>query len=148
MIRVILRCDALIVCPSLLLIALVLGACISPLSMHPSSVLTCDAPLLAIDNSGKGIVVDLRVTLISPGQGSVEAMGGADRDAVSSFKLALIYASVMTGVNYKCCNYLIYSPIEVKGLSGTLFFYILLLNMLKHRTCLLNITSTGIIGPG
>lgn len=58
-----------------------------------------------------------------------------------SFKLALIYASITMGVDYKSYNYYLKMGGDVKGLSVTLLFYIILSHMLSRGHL-----STGCFG--
>jgi uncharacterized protein len=52
------------------------------------------------------------------------------------------------GVDYKSYNNYLKIGGDVKGLSVTLLFYIILSHMLSRGTCPQGVSATGIIGPG
>ncbi len=107
---------------------------------------TCRVQLLAISGN-RGLLIPGEISISTGGTGAILSIG-VSRDVLASFKLALIYASITTGVDYKSYNYYLKIDGDVKGLSATLLFYVVLSDMLGKGTCPQSISATGIIGPG
>ena len=118
---------------------------LSPLASTPR-YFTCRVQLLAV-SGGEGLTIPGEVTISTRGAGAISSTG-VSRDVLVSFKLALIYASITTGVDYKSYNYYLKIGGDVKGLSATLLFYTTLSHMLSKGTCPQGVSATGIIGPG
>jgi predicted S18 family serine protease len=107
---------------------------------------TCRVQLLAISGN-RGLLIPGEISISTGGTGAILSTG-VSRDVLASFKLALIYASITTGVDYKSYNYYLKIDGDVKGLSATLLFYVVLSDMLGKGTCPQSISATGVIGPG
>jgi HEPN domain-containing protein len=107
---------------------------------------TCRVQLLAISGN-RGLLIPGEISISTGGTGAILSTG-VSRDVLASFKLALIYASITTGVDYKSYNYYLKIYGDVKGLSATLLFYVVLSDMLGKGTCPQSISATGVIGPG
>ena len=109
---------------------------------------SCRIVLLAVLGDGRGATVPGEIRIVYGGKGLISTSNGVGEDVVVSFNLALMYASAITGVDYKCCNYYLDISANVGGLSATLLFYIALLQIFQDRECSTDISATGIIGPG
>jgi predicted S18 family serine protease len=107
---------------------------------------TCRVQLLAISGN-RGLLIPGEISISTGGTGAILSTG-VSRDVLASFKLALIYASITTGVDYKSYNYYLKIDGDVKGLSATLLFYVVLSDMLGKGICPQSISATGVIGPG
>jgi len=108
---------------------------------------SCRIPLLAVSGNNTGVVIPGEIRVYHGGRGLV-SVSSASEDLLVSIKIALIYASITTGVDYKCCDYYLKVEGDVKGLSATLLFYIVFSHILSRGECPENISATGIIGPG
>ena len=91
-------------------------------------------------SGGEGLTIPGEITISTRGAGAISSTG-VSRDVLVSFKLALIYASITMGVDYKSYNYYLKIGGDVKGLSVTLLFYIILSHMLSRGHL-----STGCFG--
>ncbi|MCC6040957.1 MAG: hypothetical protein LM557_02145, partial [Desulfurococcaceae archaeon] len=60
---------------------------------------TCRVQLLAISGN-RGLLIPGEISISTGGTGAILSTG-VSRDVLASFKLALIYASITTGVDYK-----------------------------------------------
>jgi hypothetical protein len=109
---------------------------------------TCRVTLLAVLSDGRGATVPGEIRVIYGGKGLISTSSGVGEDVAVSFNLALMYASVITGVDYKCCNYYLDISANVGGLSATLLFFIALLQIFQGQECSTSVSATGIIGPG
>ncbi|MEM4903969.1 MAG: hypothetical protein QXL28_03230 [Desulfurococcaceae archaeon] len=131
----------------IILLVLVLAGTFIQVPVNSQTVYSCSLRLLAVDESKKGIVIKFELRVEEPGFGDIQ-YDKVEEDTATSFKLALIYASMITGTDYKCCNYKLSVETSVKGLSATLAFYMFLVDFFSHNACPRDYTATGIIGPG
>lgn len=138
-------CFKLSVIISAYIVLIVAFSWLSPLVITPQ-YFSCRIQLLAISGD-KGLIIPGEIRVIPGGTGAISS-SDVSGDVLVSFKLALIYASITTGVNYKSYNYYLKISGDVKGLSATLLFYIVLSQMLGKGECPQGISATGIIGPG
>lgn len=108
--------------------------------------------LLAIDNEGKGRIVDVYITVSTPGKGVVTIIpsNAFSQDTLLSFKLALVYSSLLTGEDYKRLDYTIsvQGIAQVEGTSATLLFTVFTISLLRNESFDSLKSATGIIGPG
>jgi len=130
----------------LILVMLILNTINPALGEHQYK--SCKIVLLAVLDNGRGASVPGEIRVVYGGKGLISTSNGVGEDVVASFNLALMYASAITGVDYKCCNYYLDINANVGGLSATLLFYIALLQIFQGRECSTDISATGIIGPG
>ncbi|MEM4661982.1 MAG: hypothetical protein QXQ73_04825, partial [Desulfurococcaceae archaeon] len=111
----------------IILLVLVLAGTFIQVPVNSQTVYSCSLRLLAVDESKKGIVIKFELRVEEPGFGDIQ-YDKVEEDTATSFKLALIYASMITGTDYKCCNYKLSVETSVKGLSATLAFYMFLVD--------------------
>ncbi|QOR94255.1 hypothetical protein IMZ38_06465 [Thermosphaera chiliense] len=108
--------------------------------------------LLAIDNEGRGRIVDVYITVSTPGRGVVTVIpsNAFSQDTLLSFKLALLYSSLLTGEDYKRLDYTIsvQGIAQVEGTSATLLFMVFAISLLRNESFDSLKSATGVIGPG
>lgn len=133
----------------MLFITLLLITLLTPfIVVNAVKSLTCTLPGLAVSEEGIGSIIDVELTVISPGRGRITASESLESDTITSFKYALIHASILTGVNYMNYDYYLKSITSVKGLSATLLFYMAMLDIFEHQGCPSGYTASGLILPG
>jgi len=133
---------------ALAILVLALVATSVPCTVVAEGPQSCELTLLAVDENWRGTAVKVKLSVVKPGSGRVSNVGPVGEDTITSFKLALIYASIVTSVDYKCCDYLLETSERVEGLSATLAFYMFAVDLLAKNKCPENYTATGVIGPG
>ncbi|MEM2009840.1 MAG: hypothetical protein QXV51_03240 [Thermosphaera sp.] len=108
--------------------------------------------LLAIDNDGRGKTIDVFITIYSPGRGAITVVpsNAFAQDTIISFKLALLYSSLLTGEDYRKYDYTIsvHGITQVEGTSASLLFLLFSISLFKNESIDSLKSATGIIGPG
>lgn len=108
--------------------------------------------LLAVDNEGRGRIVDVYITVSTPGRGVITVIpsNAFSQDTLLSFKLALLYASLLTGEDYRRLDYTIsvQGLAQVEGTSATLLFTVFAISLLRNESFDSLKSATGIIGSG
>lgn len=72
------------------------------------------------------------------------------QDTIISFKLALLYSSLLTGEDYRKYDYTIsvHGITQVEGTSASLLFLLFSISLFKNESIDSLKSATGIIGPG
>lgn len=108
--------------------------------------------LLAVGEKGEGLTIDVAATIIYPGTGVLRTRGEGSvaGDTVNSMRLALWYASVLTGVDPGVIDVYITlrNPVKLEGPSATLLFTLVFTALLRGDRVNSSYTATGIIAPG
>lgn len=108
--------------------------------------------LLAVDNEGRGKTVDVFITVYSPGRGTITVIpsNAFSQDTIISFRLALLYSSLLTREDYRKYDYTIsvQGITQVEGTSATLLFLLFSMSVLKNESTDPLKSATGILGPG
>lgn len=114
-------------------------------------IYTTDIYTLAIDEHGRGFVIKVVFNAYYPGRGLVIVSNKSriSEDTLLSIEYSIIYASIITGVDYRIYDYEFIFPenIRIRGLSGTLAFFLTLLSFYRGLKPSVKIGVTGVVYP-
>jgi len=108
--------------------------------------------ILAVNEKGEGLAIDVVIRVTYPGSGSLKTMGPGSmaHDTVDSVRLSLLYASILTGLDPGLLDVYIEIPAQVslEGPSATLLFTLAITALIRDDQVNSTYSATGILAPG